>query len=103
MFPTAYLGALALFDAVQGEAVQLYGLGAFVLGLVVAGWFVGTELFGDDDRALPVGSVLLGVAAGAMSVYLLANGLVLFSVEGTFALPVSRALSDALVGVNPFR
>ena len=98
-----YLGALALLDTVQGEAIQLYGLGAFLLGLLVVVWAVGTELLGDDSRALHVGSVVLGVAAALMSVYLLVSGLVLFSVEGTFALPISRAVSDALVAVNPFR
>lgn len=98
-----YLGALVAFDAVQSEAIQLYGLSAFLLGVVVALWAVGAELLGDDSRTLRVGAVVLGVAAGAMSVYLLVSGLVLFSVEGTFALPVSRAVSDALVAVNPFR
>lgn len=38
-----------------------------------------------------------------MTVYLLVSGWVLFSVEGRFALPLSRAISDALVAVNPFR
>jgi hypothetical protein len=98
-----YLGAQLLFDTVQSEAIQLYGLGAFVLGITVGLWTIGAELLSADARTLRVEAVLLVVAAGAMSVYLLTSGLVLFSVDGTFALPVSRALSDALVGVNPFR
>jgi hypothetical protein len=98
-----YLGALALFDTVQGEAIQLYGVGAFLVGLLVALWAVGTDLLGDDSRTHCTGAVVLGVAAAAMTVYLLVSGLVLFSVEGTFALPMSRAVSDALVAVNPFR
>ena len=103
----AYLGALAAFETVQGEAVQLYGVCAFAVGVAVAVWALVSSLRGPSGRAATrlqqVGTVVLGVAAAAMTVYLLVAGVVLFSVEGDFVLPVSRAVGDALVGVNPFR
>lgn len=99
-----YLGALVAFDAVHGEAVQLYGLCAFAVGLCAGVWTVRAEL-GRSDRTLRGGALVLGLAAAVMTVYLLVSGVVLFSVTGEFALPVSGAVSDALAGagVDPFR
>jgi len=53
------------------------------------------------SRATPrIGAVLLGLAGGAGTVFLLLSGLDYFDDAGEFALPVSRAVTDAITLVG---
>jgi len=98
-----YLGAIALGGLVLDESIQLYVLAALTAAAVLAAWAVLAT--GHDDYT-QTGAVVLGVAAGAMSVYLLVAGLSLFPTTGEFLLPLSRLLSEQvhyarLLGSSP--
>ena len=88
-----YLGAIALDGLVLGESVQLYALVALLVAAAVGLWALTATLRGGYRRT---GALALGVAAGAMSVYLLAAGLSLFPSTGEFLLPVSGAVSEQI-------
>ncbi len=98
-----YLGAISLGGLVLDESIQLYALVALAVAAVLAAWTVLTTRREAYTRA---GAVILGVAAGAMSVYLLVAGLSLFPTTGEFLLPLSRLLSEnihyaRLLGSSP--
>jgi len=88
---------------VLDESIQLYALAALAVAGGVGGWaLVGTSR-GEHTRA---GAVALGVAAGAMTVYLVVAGLSLFPTTGEFLLPVSRVVGERihyarLIGSSP--
>jgi hypothetical protein len=94
-----YLVALGLLRPVLSEVVQLYGVVAAVLGLGVAGWGVVAAVRGVDRR---VGAGVVGVAAGAVTVYLLVGGFVAFAYTDNYLLPLGRTVAEALGSVNPF-
>lgn len=89
----AYFGAIVLGGLVLDESVQLYALAALTVAAALAVWAVVATA---RDQYVRSGAVTLGVAAGAMSVYLLVAGLSLFPTTGEFLLPLSRLLSEHL-------
>jgi hypothetical protein len=98
-----YLAAIASLGLVLDESVQLYAYAATTVAVGVGCWAVLTTLRDRHDRP---GAVVLGVAAGATTVYLLVGGLALFPATGEFLLPVVRAVSEQihyarLVGSSP--
>jgi len=88
-----YLAAIATEGLVLDESIQLYALVSLVAAAGVGAWAVLGTVRGGYPR---LGAVTLGVAAGAMTVYLLAAGLALFPNSGEFLLPVSRAISERI-------
>lgn len=94
-----YVVALTSFDAVLSEAVQLYALVAFVLGLVVAVWACVATTRSTDAR---IGAAVIGTAAGSMTVYILVSGFTTFAYTNQYLLPLSRFLAETLRFVNPF-
>lgn len=86
-----YLGAIAVGDLVLGESVQLYALVALALAVAVGCWALLETSVGGLEAS---GAALLGVAGGAVAVYLLVSGVALFPTTGDFLLPLSRAASE---------
>lgn len=85
---------LLVFDPSLSEAVQLNALLGLAAALPLGAWaLIATAT---DRRAPRVGAVLLGVAAGTTTVFILLSGLVYFAYAGDFALPISQRLSEAL-------
>lgn len=101
LVPT-YLLAIAAGRLVLDESIQLYALAALFVGTAIALWASVSSVGGYRTA----GAVVLGVAAGTMSVYLLVAGLALFPTTGEFLLPVSRIVSERihyarLIGSTP--
>ncbi|WP_276273830.1 hypothetical protein [Haloarcula litorea] len=99
----AFLGAVVVGHLVLPEAVQAYALAALAVAAVVACWSVVATVTGRGARA---GAVVLGLAAGATTTYLLVAGLSLFPSTGEFLLPLSRAAAEhvhyaELLGSSP--
>jgi len=86
--------ALLLTAPSRGEAVQLHAWLGLATAVPLGAWaLVATA----TDREAPrVGAVLLGLAAGTTTVFLLLSGLVYFAYAGDFALPLSQRVSEAL-------
>lgn len=95
-----YIAALTFTDAVLGEAVQIYAITAFVIGIGVAFWVIVESLRGDHESA---GAVVLGIAAAAMTTYLLVSGFGFFAFTDEFVLPGSRVVAEILRFINPLR
>lgn len=91
-----YVAFLALGDPVLGEAVQAFALVSLTTAVAVAVWAsvatVRSPLAGRSHTR--AGAILLGVAAGVVTSYLLVSGLALFTVERAFLLPWSEVVSD---------
>ena len=87
-----YLSAIAVWQLVLDESVQLYALAALAAASVLGVW----TLAATRERQTRAGAVALGVAAGLMSVYLLVAGLSLFPTSGEFLLPAARAVSERI-------
>lgn len=85
---------LLVIDPSLGEAVQLNALLGLAAAIPLGTW--GLVATATDHRAPRIGSILLGVAAGTTTVFILLSGLVYFAYAGDFALPVSQRLSEAL-------
>ncbi|MFQ3293724.1 MAG: hypothetical protein ACI9PP_001496 [Halobacteriales archaeon] len=98
----AYIGAIAVAATGRSETVQLYGVVAFGIGLVVALWAVAATVR-PSDRSASVGAIMLGIAAAAMTVYLLVSVLGFFAFTKDFLLPISRAIAEGLQFINPYR
>lgn len=86
--------ALLFLTPSLGEAIQLHAWIGLATALPLGGWALVATIT-DRDYAR-VGAVLLGVSAGATTVFLLLSGIDHFSYAGDFALPVMQRVSDAL-------
>lgn len=85
---------LLLLTPSLGEAIQLHAWFGLATALPLGAWALLTTV---TDREAPwVGAVLLGLAAGATTVFLLLSGFMHFSYAGDFALPLSQRVSEAL-------
>lgn len=86
--------ALLLTAPSLGEAVQLHAWLGLATAFPLGAWVLVATA---TDREAPrVGAVLLGLAAGTTTVFLLLSGLVYFAYAGDFALPLSQRVSEAL-------
>lgn len=74
-----------LTDAALGEAMQAHALLGLGLALAVGAWAVAAATGRDHDR---VGALVLGLAAGEGTVFVLLSGLYHFAYAGEFALPL---------------
>ncbi|MFB6082706.1 MAG: hypothetical protein ABEJ94_00495 [Halorientalis sp.] len=86
--------ALAAIDPGLGEAIQFHALLALATATVLAIWAVARTL----SETVPerAGAVVLAVAAGVGTIFVLLSGIEYFAYAGKFALPVVRWLSAAL-------
>lgn len=107
---TAYLGVVGVgipgfilvldrWVQVQGEAVQLYGLIALGVAVVMAMWAVSASLVEVDER---VGGLIVGGGMGVMTVYLIVSGLGFFAYTPEYVLPVSEVMAEQLRFINPW-
>lgn len=87
-----YVAFLTLGNPVLGEAVQAFALVALTAAVAVAAWAAFAAAAGRSHAR--AGAILLGVAAGLVTAYLLVSGLALFSVERAFLLPWSETLAE---------
>lgn len=87
-----YVAFLTLGNPVLGEAVQAFALVALTAAVAVAAWAAFAAAAGRSHAR--AGAILLGVAAGLVTTYLLVSGLALFSVERAFLLPWSETLAE---------
>jgi hypothetical protein len=95
----AYVVAIQSLGLVRSEAVQLYALCALAIAAVVGLWAVVSAL--QDRIALGrPGAALLGIAAGATTVYLLVGGVEVFARGTDAALPVVRYLGESIRAVT---
>ncbi|WP_157972720.1 hypothetical protein [Haloprofundus halophilus] len=84
-----------LLDGVQlGEAIQLHALVHLAAATALALWVLFAAR--RDETHPRVGAVLVGIACGSTTVFLLLSGWEYFGYAGEFALPAIRALSRAL-------
>lgn len=97
----ASIGAIVMPTTGRSEVVQLYGVITFAIGVVVALWARAAVVL-RSDRAPSVGATVLGIAA-AMTVYLLVSGLGFFAFTNDFLLLISRAITERLQFINPYR
>lgn len=90
--------ALLLVTPSIGEAMQFHawlGLGTAIL---LGGWALVATI--TDRDYIQAGGVILGVTAGATTVFLLLSGLTYFAYAGDFALPISQRLSELVALPN---
>lgn len=90
----SYAGAVVLFADIPSEAVQLYALPAFLVGVVVALVVLTTAEF-DVPSGTTVTAVTLGVACGVVTVYVVGFSVVVYGTE-QHMLPVVEMLTDRL-------
>ena len=86
--------ALTAIDPGLGEAVQFHALLALATATVLAVWAVARTL----SETVPerAGAVVLAIAAGVGTIFVLLSGIEYFAYAGEFALPVVRWVSAAL-------
>lgn len=76
---------LTVTGAALGESMQFHALVGLLLGGLLAGWALFSELGSEHDR---IGSVLLGLAMGEGTVFLLLSGIAYFGHLGETVLPI---------------
>lgn len=86
--------ALLLLTPSLGGSIQLHAWLGLATALPLGAWAIVATA--TDRKAPRAGAVLLGLAAGATTVFLLLSGVVYFSYAGDFALPLSQRVSLAL-------
>ena len=86
--------ALTAIDPGLGEAVQFHALLALATATVLAVWAVARTL----SETVPerAGAVVVAIAAGVGTIFVLLSGIEYFAYAGEFALPVVRWVSAAL-------
>lgn len=94
-----YLFVVQSLGLVRSEAVQLYALCALAVAALLAVWTVLATALESRDLTQSGGAVL-GLAAGAMTVYLLVGGIELFSRGTEAVLPVVRLIGESIRAVT---
>jgi hypothetical protein len=90
----AWTAAFTMLDPSVGTLMQTHAVVNLASGALVIGWLLVRP---DDDR---VGTVALGVAAGAMALFLLGTGFEYFAADRRYLLPVGR-LAETLIPIDP--
>jgi hypothetical protein len=88
-----FIAVLVMVPIAPTDHVQFHGLITLSLGLVLAGWSVWSRTRGGSERS---GAILLGLAAGSTTLFLLLVRYLYFTSSSNFAIPVLGLVADAL-------
>jgi len=91
---TVWLAVFTVLDPTVGTLMQAHGVANVGTGGLVAAWLLVRPA---DDR---VGVAVLGIATGAMALFLFGTGFEYFAADRRYLLPTAR-LVEAAIPINP--